>query len=216
MSQEIFTIKDLFFSYGKQKNILENISFTISKGEQVCILGPNGGGKSTLMKILAGDIKTTHYKPAKKNEIAYLPQNSNIDRNFPLNVEDVMSQAEVGGGGKEKQDFLLNLVDLYKHKKSLLGSLSGGQLQKLLIARLFALDRPIYLLDEPFNAIDQKSILTLINYLAHLQKQGKTIVMVIHDLALAKKYLARGIYVDNCIKADGDVTKVIEKMSQFT
>lgn len=165
-----------------------------------------------MIKIIAGELFSKQcVLSCSKSDIAYLPQKSKLDPTFPLYVQDVLRQ-----GLKDRDNAagifeeLLVLTGLQELKKTPIRKLSGGQFQKLLIARLFALDREVYLLDEPFNAVDQKSILVFLHYIKSLRKCGKTVIMVLHDLDLAKQHLSRGLYIDRVLKGDGSVRDALK------
>jgi zinc transport system ATP-binding protein len=195
----IEVIKVLNTSFGYEDTlILDNISFTVRPGEFIHILGPNGGGKSTLLKLLMGfiepdqgTVKLFGTSPEKaRTKVAYVPQIFPFDRLFPISVFEVVLSARLsklpwhGLYRKEDKEMALNAlkeVNLIDQKDMPMGSLSGGQLQRALIARALAAHPEILLLDEPTSCIDFSSQLEVESILNKL-KGKMTIVMVSHDL----------------------------------
>lgn len=201
MSPAAFSIHVNKHTYGSI-TALEKISLDIPLASLTAIIGPNGGGKSTLLKLLAGIYPLT--KPntitcAYNNrfDIAYLPQACTIDRHFPLLVEDVIAMGlwpKIGPFRRLGRDLrpqiqeILSKVGLAGLEKRSLDALSGGQVQRLFFGRLMAQDAPILLLDEPFAAIDPKTTQDLMTLLQDWHTQGKTIIAVLHDLNLVRRY----------------------------
>jgi len=172
--------------------ILENVAFSIEKGQFVGIFGPNGGGKTTLLKLLLGLLPLQNGKieiPAT-DRIGYVPQIRRFDKSFPISVIEVILQGLLskyrGYGGfskelKEKAYEALKKVGLEDKAKHAFGSLSGGQIQRTLIARALVSDPEILLLDEATVGIDPDALKEIFQFL--LELKGKiTIVLVTHDL----------------------------------
>lgn len=224
----IIELKNVFFSYG-DKDVLKNISLSIDPGEFVGLIGPNGSGKSTLVKIMIGDltplsgeilINDENIKGLKnRSMIGYVPQKSySFNASFPTSVREVVSMglyAKVGIFKKlSKDDWIiidksLKIVDMYNYKDRLIGNLSGGQLQRVFIARALVSDPKILFLDEPTTGIDAKSEETLYEILERLNKDKKiTIIMVTHDVwAITNKVsriicMSNGKLYDKCDTAD--------------
>lgn len=187
----------VFFSYEKT-HILNNVSLSINHGEFVGIFGPNGGGKTTLLKLIMGFLKQDKgsislfgKSPEEARSIVgYVPQSTKVDRQFPITVEEVVQM-----GCLSKTSFLGTLTQVYK-KKALealdrvgmadkkhdsFGKLSGGQAQRVLIARALAGDPKILLLDEPTASVDPQAEQDILSILSSL-KGSITILMVTHDL----------------------------------
>ncbi|MBI1954543.1 MAG: metal ABC transporter ATP-binding protein [Proteobacteria bacterium] len=172
---------------------LKNISLSINKGDLIAIVGPNGGGKSTFLKILSG-----HLLPSKgsiKNScpnIAYLPQYPDLDRTFPFLVKDVVA---MGGWplspSLETIQKALEEVGLENMIDRPLSSLSGGQWQRVLFARLFLQKAECLLLDEPFSAVDQETQHKLMHLILKWHQEGKTILVALHDFQLVKHYFPK-------------------------
>lgn len=212
---------------------LDDITLTIPQGDLVAVVGPNGGGKSTLLKCLAGVLGHNGMSSVNPSQIAYLPQASLIDRTFPLYVEDVVLMGFWPQWGqrhgisvpfpsliKQKVSELLNSVGLGSFEKRSLTALSGGQLQRLLFARLMAQDAPVLLLDEPFAAVDTQTITDLMGFIMDWHKQGKTILAVLHDMALVRDFFPKTIVLNRCLVAYGEtvttLTRDVLEQAMFT
>ena len=173
---------------------LQNISVSFEKGSLTAIVGPNGGGKSTLIKLLSGLIKPQSGYITRAidapTDIAYLPQTHTLDRTFPLLASNVIAMG-LWPHHKEKADIIpqvLAQAGLAGFEKRSLAALSGGQFQRLLFARLIAQNAPIILLDEPFSGIDQATMKDLLSLIHEWHQRGKTIVAVFHDLPLVREH----------------------------
>jgi len=184
---------------------LENITLRVEKGSFLGIIGPNGGGKTTLLKVILGLIKAdsgsvkVFDKPLDHtgDKIGYVPQVSEFDRHFPINVLDVVLMAMLGSSVKlfhnykkediKKAEEILDSLDLLDLKERQIGKLSGGQLQRVLIARGLAVEPEILLLDEPTANVDSSSTSRIYGILKELNKE-KTIIVVTHDMAAVSSY----------------------------
>ncbi len=212
-------IKNLRFCYST-KPILKDVNITINKNEFIGIIGPNGGGKTTLLKLLMGfftphmgTIKIFGKKPQDiRHKFGYVPQSYNIDRTFPISVLDVVLLNTLNKKSffsypktiKTKAKDLLEKVGLKDHIYSPYGKLSGGQTQRALIARALISDPEILILDEPTANIDieaEKDIFDLLT-----KDQTKTILMVTHDLNTiiekVEKVLTVQCYVNTLLPKD--------------
>jgi zinc/manganese transport system ATP-binding protein len=187
--------------YYKKHRALHNISGCFQAGSMTAIIGPNGGGKSTLLKALAGlvPVATGHilYHGISRKNIAYLPQLSEVDRSFPLSVHEVVALGHCHQQGffrhispslRQKVDEALSNTGMAAFKERGLDTLSGGQFQRVLFARLAVQQADILLLDEPFAGIDPQTIEDLMQILLQWNQTGKTIIMVSHDLDLVHAY----------------------------
>ncbi len=190
-------IKNLSVSYSSIEAVNE-ISADIKKGEFVCIVGPNGGGKTTLIKAILGLVKKNLGSitfNTKKPKISYVPQSINIDKAFPLSVLDALLCSFLRNGlhpfkrfskeQKEKALQMLSRVDLSDYAKKQIGELSGGEFQRILIARALVSNPEIIILDEPTANVDIITRDKIYALLSELHKNGKTIIMVTHDLEMA-------------------------------
>lgn len=201
---------------------LQSIDVNIPCGQLTAIIGPNGGGKSTFMKILAGIYPVAegniHIPLTTLCDLAYLPQSTTIDRSFPLQVQDVVAMGLWSKTGmfrklpptlKPRIHEILGQVGLSGFEKRPLLALSGGQFQRLLFARLMAQDAHVILLDEPFAAVDPATTEDLMRLIQSWQNQGKTVLIVLHDLNLVKKYFSHALLLARQVIAYGSTETVL-------
>jgi manganese/zinc/iron transport system ATP- binding protein len=187
-------------------NILENISFYVPNGSLCAIVGPNGAGKSTLLKSILGLHKSrnedilfwndTYLK--FKDYIAYVPQKKSVDWNFPINVFDIVSSGVYDITRKfsffmSYDDEILvenamKIVGIEKLYDCHINELSGGQQQKVFIARAFAQNAYLYLMDEPFAGLDEMSMKKIFDVFKTFKKENRTLIAVHHDLKTLKDY----------------------------
>lgn len=207
----VVQVKNLNFSYDKQI-ILENITLDVNKGDFLAIIGPNGGGKSTLLKTILGINKTKNGEvkifgnEPKKNlsSVGYVPQNTNVNINFPIKVIEVVMMGHVGHKrplfGYKKEEIAcamgaLAQVGMEKFANEKIGSLSGGQRQRVMIARALCAHPKILLLDEPTANIDvdgQKQVYDLLKLL----NKTITIIVVSHDIAVILEYANKVAHIN--------------------
>ena len=176
--------------------VLKNINMTIKEGDFICIVGPNGSGKSTLVKGILGLLKTSEgkivYHNLRKNFIGYMPQETKIDSNFPASVFEIVLSGTLNQlkfkpfyTKYEKQMALdsLKILGISDLKNKSFGDLSGGQRQKVLLARSLCATSKLLILDEPSNNLDSKSKVELYKTIIDLnQNHNITIIMITHDL----------------------------------
>ncbi|HEO65316.1 MAG TPA: ABC transporter ATP-binding protein [Spirochaetes bacterium] len=206
MNQEIILeAQDISFAYRPKEPILERLNLSIRQGDYLVIIGPNGGGKTTLLKIILGLLKPTSGKILFNPElfqskdprryIGYVPQYIVFDREFPIKVMDVVVMGFLGLRGLfrfySKKDYklaeeTLNMVNMLAYKDHPINELSGGQLQRVIIARTLVTKPRILLLDEPTTFIDSESQENLSQYLTEWNKDT-TIVVVTHDMGIVSK-----------------------------
>lgn len=198
---DAISIKNLNVKYD-QNLVLEDINLDIPQGKLVAIIGPNGAGKTTLLKAMLnlicydGEVCFNLFKE-RKNKIAYVPQTNTVDWDFPTTVLDVVLMGRYGHIGWFKrpslEDKKMCLEMLYKvgmedYCNRQINKLSGGQQQRVFLARALVQGADIYLLDEPFKGVDVQTEMIIVDLLKQLQKQGKTVMVVHHDLSTVKKY----------------------------
>ncbi|MCD7854649.1 MAG: metal ABC transporter ATP-binding protein [Clostridiales bacterium] len=198
----ILEVKNVSFDY-PDKNILKDVSFSVEKGDFLCILGSNGTGKSTLLKLILNILKlqkgeiliegipSRKYKA--KGSLAYVSQKATgFNRDFPATVYEVVLSGLYPLRGflsfpkkedKEKADEALKQVGIYNLKNKLIGSLSGGQQQRVFIAKAIVSEPKIIFLDEPTVGIDVNAVDSICCLLGGLNLSGYTIIMVTHDLS---------------------------------
>ncbi|QKS70883.1 metal ABC transporter ATP-binding protein [Paenalkalicoccus suaedae] len=206
---------------------LEDISFKVSQGKIIGLIGPNGAGKSTLMKVLLGLVKYSGEvsilgKPVDKQrkEIAYVPQRSAIDWDFPVRVIDVVKMGRfvhipwykrLGKTDKDRAMEALHQVGMEEFANRQIGELSGGQQQRVFIARAIAQDAETFFLDEPFVGIDVTSEEIIVNLLRDLKHQGKTIVVIHHDLSKVESYFDELLLLNRKLIGSGEVEDVFSE-----
>lgn len=205
-------IKDLCFAY-KKDIVLENINLQVQDKDFLAIIGPNGGGKSTLLKLILGleSLKSGSIKifdePISKNrsKLGYVPQNTNVNINFPIQVIEVVmmganKQALFGYKQTEKDNALhaLKQVGMKDFVTQKIGALSGGQRQRVMIARALYNNPEILLLDEPTSNIDAQGQKDIYELLKSLQKDI-SIVVVSHDISVVLKYASHVAYINKNI-----------------
>lgn len=178
---------------------VHHVTATIESGDLLAIVGPNGAGKSTLLNALAGltSVEQGSIKGLNPNEVAYLPQQTQIDRSFPLAVAELVAMGlwqrigfhqSIGRKQQYQCEKAIAAVGLQGFEERMINTLSGGQMQRVLFARVLLQDRPIILLDEPFNAIDAKTIADLTQVIKSWHKDKRTVVMVSHDLEYVRQH----------------------------
>jgi len=171
----------------------------VASGSLVAVVGPNGAGKSTLIKALAGQLRPIggEVHAMAHQRVAWLPQQSSVDRSFPITVQELVLLGlwhAVGALGRyttahrQACHDALGAVGLHGFEHRSIGTLSGGQMQRALFARLMLQDAPVVLLDEPFAAVDQRTTHDLLALLHRWHAEGKTVVAVLHDLAQVRAH----------------------------
>jgi len=180
---------------------VHHVSGEIAPGDLLAVCGPNGGGKSTLLKGLAGLIAPMGGRilrgGAKAGAFAHLPQAAEIDRSFPIDVFDFVALGRIrraglfgriGAADRDAAEAAIAAVGLEGFERRQIGALSGGQTQRMLFARLMAQDADVILLDEPFAAVDERTMSDLLALIAQWHREGCTIVAVLHDFALVREH----------------------------
>lgn len=172
--------------------VLKDINMNIDEGDFICIVGPNGSGKSTLVKGILGLIRPISgkviYNGLKQNFIGYMPQETLVDKNFPASVFEIVLSGTLNNINfytKREKDIALSnmkLLDIEKLKNKNFCDLSGGERQKVLLARSLCATSKLLILDEPSNNLDSKSKKDLYNAIKELNKNSITIIMITHDL----------------------------------
>lgn len=186
---------------------LDDISFELQTGERLAVVGPNGAGKSTLFKVIVGVITPTKgevhvygHEPGGHICIAYVPQRSQVDWNFPVNVADVVMMGRIGKLRLFRQpkrsdwDIVqgsLEVVGMADMSKRQIGELSGGQQQRMFIARALAQEAELMLMDEPLTGLDINSQDDIFRTLEELRQREVTILVAMHDLKLAAERFDR-------------------------
>ena len=215
----IVEIKNLNMAY-HDSPVLWNINLTIANNSKTAIVGPNGAGKSTLikgvldlLKPISGEVKVfgKDYKKVYK-KIAYVPQSSSVHWDFPTTVFDVVLMGRYVYSGMlkraSKEDKMraldsLKKVGMEEFKDRQISQLSGGQRQRVFLARAICQDAEVYFLDEPMQGVDIRTEKLIIEILNEFQAQGKTIIVVHHDLATVKEYFDHVIILNKELISTG-------------
>ncbi|WP_332065859.1 ABC transporter ATP-binding protein [Bartonella sp. CB189] len=186
--------------------VIKGFSAKLVAGSLVAITGDNGSGKSTLLKAIAGLIKPISGKiiQPEKNRVAYLSQQCEIDKTFPLDVKELIKTGlwSFCGLWKNQRSYqhkvqnALEMVGLTALATQPLDTLSSGQLQRALFARIIIQDADTILLDEPFNGVDHHTQKDLLALITHWQKQGRTILTTLHDPLIVEKYFPKMIQIN--------------------
>ncbi len=198
MTQACLTFRDLTLGYNSHPAV-HHLNGSIRAGSLTAVVGANGSGKSTLMKGIVGVLKPMSgiCLNARNARIAYLPQQSELDRTFPARVVDLVSlglwprRGLLGRFTKQDREEVsraLMAVGLEGFEKRPIDTLSGGQLQRALFARVLVQDAELILLDEPFNAVDAKTVGDLIQLIKRWHGENRTVMVVVHDLDLVREH----------------------------
>jgi zinc/manganese transport system ATP-binding protein len=224
MSQEkppAISFHDLTLGYDRHPAV-HHITGEVDRGDLLALVGPNGAGKSTLLKGIIGQLKplsgSLSLDGLKRSDIAYLPQQIDIDRSFPIAVFDAVAMGlwrEIGTcRGLDRDRILavlaalraLGLQDLGDRS---VGALSGGQFQRVLFARLLLQDAAIILLDEPFRAVDTKTVEDLLRLIGRWHNEGRTVIAALHDLDQVRAHFPRTLLLAREVVAWGPTKQVL-------
>lgn len=220
----ILEVHDLTVSYNK-KPVLWGVDFTLPKGALVGIIGPNGAGKSTLIKTIMGLIPAgsgfVKMFDRELNEVrgrvSYVPQRESVDWDFPASAFDVVLMGRYGKLGlfrrprkadKEVAMECLEKVGMQPFADRQISQLSGGQQQRVFLARALAQDAELYFMDEPFAGVDAATEAAIIEILKKMTQEGKTVVVVHHDLQSVKEYFNWVLLLNMRLVASGPTEKV--------
>ncbi|MFP4207402.1 MAG: metal ABC transporter ATP-binding protein [Wenzhouxiangella sp.] len=224
-------IEGLSVAYGSSL-VLDRIDLTLPAACLISVVGPNGAGKSTLLRALVGSLKPVagrvlvHGRDAesqrRRGRIAYMPQHEQIDWDFPLSVHDVVLSGRFGRiraedgwrrflppslvAGRHRQAVrdALDSVDMLSHRHQPIDTLSGGQRKRVLLARALAQDASLLLLDEPLVGVDRRSEALIMEVLGRARDQGRTVVMVTHDIAGARRDADFAVLINRQVVDSGD------------
>lgn len=213
----VIEIKNLTVAYGE--NIaLEDFNLDIKVGSLMALVGPNGAGKSTLIKTILKFLKQiTGTIKINAKTLAYVPQRNSVDWDFPTTLFDVVEMGCYGRVGffkrvnkKEKQKVLkaIEQVGMLDFKDRQISELSGGQQQRTFIARALVQEADIYLMDEPFQGVDSTTEKSIVEILKKLKSEGKTIIVVHHDLQTVPTYFESVTLINKTVIASGKVSEV--------
>ncbi|MBR4743510.1 MAG: metal ABC transporter ATP-binding protein [Oscillospiraceae bacterium] len=208
----LITVRDLALGYDSH-SILDGLNFTVEEGDYLCVVGENGSGKTTLMKtllrlqepvggqILFGD-------GLKRNEIGYLPQQTEIQKDFPASVREVVlsgCQAKCGArpfysrGEKLLAEENMKRMGIAEMGGRCYRDLSGGQQQRVLLARALCAAGRLLLLDEPVSGLDPKVTEEMYDLISSLNRDGITVIMISHDISAALRFASRILHIGNTV-----------------
>lgn len=220
----LISLHKLTVSY-RQHPALHHISGQFAPGSLTAVVGPNGSGKSTLLKSIVGLVPVVggHSGGAltvgiARQHIAYLPQLSTMDRGFPIDVRDCVLLGSWGRGGAwgavsttqlARVDAALLAVGLQGFERRPVGTLSAGQLQRVMFARILVQDAQLILLDEPFNAVDAKTTARLLALVRQWHLERRTVVAVLHDDAQVRQYFPQTLLLARELVGWGPTAEVL-------
>jgi len=213
--------EDVTLGYGRRPAV-HHLAGTLAAGSLTAVVGPNGAGKSTLLKGIVGTLRPLDGAIALSGgasaKIAYLPQASDIDRSFPLPVYDLVAMGlwsrtglfgGIGRSDRVRMEEALAAVGLTGFERRPMATLSGGQMQRALFARLLLQDSAVILLDEPFTAIDSKTTADLLDLVRRWHDEARTVVAVLHDLDVVKRVFPDTLLIARAPVAWGDTGRVL-------
>ncbi|MEM9602443.1 MAG: zinc ABC transporter ATP-binding protein AztA [Pseudomonadota bacterium] len=218
---------NLTLGYGQQPAVM-NLDARIAEGSLTAVVGPNGAGKSTLLKGIIGALAPLTGKvrlpSVARQEVAYLPQQSELDRSFPMSVVDLVAMGlwhDIGAFGglrrahRARVDEAIATVGLTGLESRAIGSLSGGQLQRALFARLLLQDARLVLLDEPFTAVDSRTAADLIDVVRTWHGEGRTVLAVLHDDTTVRDHFPDTFMLARELVAHGPTAQVLNAGNLF-
>ncbi len=225
LNQPVLDVQHITVHYNGRL-ALDDIRFHLHEGERIAVVGPNGAGKSTLFKVIAGVLPPTSgevnifgSRPRGHVCIAYIPQRSQVDWNFPVNVADVVMMGRPAKLGPlnwpHKRDWehvnrALATVELSNLASRQINQLSGGQQQRMFIARALAQEAELMLMDEPLTGLDTPSQESLLDLLDTLKDQHVTVMVATHDLDQAARHFDRILLLNHHIVAFGTAEEVLQ------
>jgi zinc/manganese transport system ATP-binding protein len=220
-------IDDLTLAYGGHPAV-HHLSGTFEAGSLTAVVGPNGAGKSSLLAALIGRLKSAGGRislpEAGTGRIAYLPQQAEIDRGFPIRVLDVVMLGHWGRLGSWREatrqhqaeaQAALDAVGLAGFERRAIGELSVGQFQRVLFARVLLQDASVILLDEPFNAIDARTTADLLGVVRRWHGEARTVVAVLHDLEQVRAHFPRTLLLAREPVAWGPTAEALSAQNLF-
>ncbi len=201
---------------------VHHLSLAIESGDMLAVVGPNGAGKTTFLKLLAGELAPIEgevsWARAEPVRVAHLAQLNRTDRSFPITVEDYVASGlwhETGAWGglgrsqRERIRHALGSLGLLSCARRTIGTLSGGEFQRMRFAQLMLQDADLMLLDEPFAGIDATTISVLLPLMARWHGAGRTLVVVLHELDLARQWFAKALLLSRHCVAFGPTGAVL-------
>jgi zinc/manganese transport system ATP-binding protein len=212
---------DVTLGYGRHPAV-HHLRGEVAAGALTAVVGPNGAGKSTLLKGVAGALKPfsgcIELSGGARTRVAYLPQVAELDRSFPLCVYDLVSMGlwgrtglfgGIGSNDRQKLEEAMAAVGLTGFERRAISTLSGGQMQRALFARLLLQDAAVILLDEPFTAIDARTTADLLDLVRRWHAEERTVVAVLHDLEVVKRIFPETLLIARAPVAWGETREVL-------
>lgn len=220
-------VRDLTVAY-REKPVLWDVDLDVPPGVLLAIVGPNGAGKTTFIKSVLGLVPAAagsvliHGQPyeANRSRVAYVPQRGSVDWDFPTNVLDVVTMGMYGSLGwfrrpgtaeREKALKALAEVGMESLANRQISQLSGGQQQRVFLARALVQDADVFLMDEPFQGVDATTERAIVDLLRALREDGKTVIVVHHDLQTVTEYFDRVLLLNVRRIAAGPVEEVFNE-----
>ncbi|MDJ0937462.1 MAG: zinc ABC transporter ATP-binding protein AztA [Kiloniellales bacterium] len=223
----VLEFQDLTLGYDRHPAV-HRLCGEIAEGSLTALVGPNGAGKSTLLKGVVGTLPPLGGRIAfgtlARDDIAYLPQQSDLDRSFPITVVDLVAMGlwrEIGGfaglrpAHRARVAEAISAVGLEGFETRPIGSLSGGQVQRTLFARLLLQDARLVLLDEPFTAVDARTVADLIGLVRRWHGEGRTVLTVLHDFDTVRAHFPETLMLARELVAHGPTAQVLTAENQF-
>jgi len=217
-------VRGLSASYGTGPAVLRDVTFSALAGQAVAVLGPNGGGKTTLFRALLGELAPTSGTVAIAGDLAYVPQTERARLDFPVGALDVALMGayartpwyrRIGATDRRRALDALGRVGLEDRARERFGALSGGQRQRVLIARALVRDARVLLLDEPFAGVDRASERAMVDMLDDLRADGRVLLIATHDIEQARRWdrvlCLRGQQIAYGAPAQALTTSVLEQ-----
>lgn len=203
----LIRLDNLTVAYDRHPAV-HHVSGSFASGSLTAIAGPNGAGKSTLLKAIVGELRPAEGSidrgALSRNDFGYLPQAADINRRFPISVADTVmlgAWKNAGAFGQfsrkdaKRAHEALGIVGLSGFENRHIGALSAGQFQRVLFARLLLQDARVILLDEPFTAIDQRTTRDLLNLVLRWNREGRTVIAVLHDFEQVRSYFPETLLI---------------------
>ncbi len=219
--QPVFQVQDLSLGY-PNKVLFQHLSFEIQSGTTLAVLGANGSGKSTFVKMMLNLLSplsgTVNWPEGRPREIGYLAQMADFDSRFPIRVRDLAAMGAWGGFGLRRRldkaghmrvSAALEEAGVLSISDQPIHTLSGGQLQRTLFARVILQDAPLILLDEPFAAVDQHTEAHLLTIIDRWRAEGRAVVLVIHDLSSVLDHCTHALLLGGGQATHGSVADVL-------
>lgn len=217
-------IRDLTLGYDRHPAV-HHLNLDLARGSLTAVVGPNGAGKSTLLKAVTGEVRPLEGRiEARAARIAYLPQLTEVDRSFPLSVGGFVAMGlwhrtgafgRVAGAARARVAEALAAVGLTGFDRRPIAALSGGQMQRVMFARLLLQDADLILLDEPFTSLDARTAAELLRVVARWHGEGRTVLAVLHDLDTVRGHFPETLLLAREKIAHGATAQVLTAENLF-